>query len=44
MRGTFTYSPGAYFGPGYAHGSTLGRFVLNEQSEWVGKVTGGIRK
>ncbi|MCI0376708.1 MAG: hypothetical protein L0215_03805 [Gemmataceae bacterium] len=40
----FAYSPGAYWGPGYADGSTLGRFVLNQDSKWVGKVIGSIRK
>jgi hypothetical protein len=41
---TFTYSAGGYWGPGYANGSIRGHFILNERSEWVGKLTGMIRK
>ncbi len=40
----FAYSPGGYWGPDYANGSTRGRFILDEHSEWVGELTGTIRK
>jgi hypothetical protein len=41
---TFTYSAGGYWGPGYADGSIRGQFILNDRSEWVGKLTGMTRK
>ena len=41
---TFTYSPGGYFGPGYANGSVRGYFTLNERSDWVGKLTDMTRR
>jgi hypothetical protein len=41
---TFVFSPGGYWGPGYANGIIYGKFILDEKSEWVGKLTGMIRK
>jgi hypothetical protein len=43
-RRSFTYSPGGYWGPRYADGVINGEFILNEKSEWIGRLKGMIRK
>jgi hypothetical protein len=41
---SFTYCPGGYWGPRYADGAIHGEFILNDKSEWTGKLKGMTRK